>query len=50
MKSAGRMLPLLTERILASAWTPWGAPAFAVAEDPDTSVLLGLSYLLSERE
>jgi len=46
MKSADRVLHRLTSRVLASAWTPWGAPKFAVAEDPETSVLLGLSHLL----
>lgn len=50
MKSAGQVLPPMKERILASAWTPWGAPEFVVAEDPDTSVLLGLSCLIGENE
>ncbi|XID92366.1 ROK family protein [Paenibacillaceae bacterium WGS1546] len=45
MKSADRVLPQVIERTLASAWTPWGAPRFAVADDPETSVLLGLSHL-----
>ncbi len=45
MKSADRVLPRVIERTLASAWTPWGAPRFAVAKDPETSVLLGLSHL-----
>lgn len=48
MKSADRVLPRLTEKVLASAWTPWGQPAFAVADDPETSVLLGLSHLVEQ--
>lgn len=48
MKSADYVLPRVTERVLASAWTPWGEPRFAVAEDPETSVLLGLSHLLGD--
>ncbi|TJY42638.1 ROK family protein [Cohnella pontilimi] len=49
MKSADHILPQVTKRILASAWTPWGIPRFVVAADPETSVLLGLSHLLSCR-
>jgi glucokinase len=46
MKSKEYILPLLQERIYQLAWTPWGKVRFAVAEEPDTSVLLGLDYLL----
>ncbi|MBB6730598.1 ROK family protein [Cohnella zeiphila] len=48
MKSADALLPRLTERILASAWLSWGHPRFVVAEDPETSVLLGMSYLAEQ--
>jgi glucokinase len=50
MKSADYVLPQVIKRIRASAWTPWGSPRFVVAEDPETSVLLGLSHLLKEME
>ncbi|MFC4599897.1 ROK family protein [Cohnella hongkongensis] len=50
MKSADRVLPQVIDRTLASAWTPWGAPRFVVAEDPETSVLLGLSHLADSEE
>ena len=30
------------------AWTPWGKVRFAVAQDPETSVLLGLHHLCAE--
>jgi glucokinase len=49
MKSADRLLPRMKERVLQSAWTPWGTPRFVVANDPDTSVLLGLSHLVKEK-
>ncbi|MDB5083953.1 MAG: glkA2 [Bacilli bacterium] len=46
MKSADVLLPQIVDRVHALAWTPWGKVRFVVAEDPDTSVLLGLSYLV----
>ena len=46
MKSAEVLLPMLEERVHRMAWTPWGKVRFKVAEDPDTSVLLGVSRLL----
>lgn len=48
MKSADSILPRLTSRIAATAWLPWGTPRFVVAKDPETSVLLGMSYLASQ--
>lgn len=48
MKSADSVLPRITERVAASAWTPWGTPRFVVADDPEASVLLGLSHLIGE--
>ncbi|MBB6671202.1 ROK family protein [Cohnella nanjingensis] len=50
MKSADRLLPRLAERVRETAWTPWGTPRFTVAEDPETSVLLGMSYLASRQQ
>lgn len=49
MKSADVLLPRLTERLEASAWLSWGAPRFVVAQDPETSALLGMSYLVSRQ-
>ncbi|MEK8128266.1 ROK family protein [Paenibacillus filicis] len=46
MKSKQNIVPLLQEYVHRHAWTPWGQVRFAVAEDPDTSVLLGVSRLL----
>ncbi|MBC8080514.1 MAG: ROK family protein [Gorillibacterium sp.] len=46
MKSKDIVLPVLTQRVLEQAWTPWGQVRFLVAEDPNASVLLGLSHLL----
>jgi glucokinase len=46
MKSAHIILPLLEERVLRSAWTPWGKVRFILAKEPDASVLLGMSSLL----
>lgn len=45
MKSSALLLPRLIENVGAMAWTPWGTPRFAVAEDPEISALLGVSYL-----
>lgn len=46
MKSSQDIVPLLQEQVHRLAWSPWGKARFAVAEDPDTSVLLGVSRLL----
>jgi glucokinase len=46
MKSQADIVPLLQEQVLKYAWTSWGNVRFVVAEDPDTSVLLGVSRLL----
>jgi len=48
MKSKDRIVPLLSERVCKNAWTPWGKVRIVVAEDPDSSVLLGVSRLLTE--
>ncbi|WP_162463417.1 ROK family protein [Paenibacillus psychroresistens] len=49
MNSADLLLPRFIERVHQLAWAPWGKVRFAVAEDPDLSVLLGVSHLLSIR-
>ncbi|MBP1962271.1 ROK family protein [Paenibacillus aceris] len=46
MKSQADIVPLLQEQVLKNAWTPWGNVRFVVAEDPDSSVLLGVSRLV----
>jgi len=46
MKSQQYLLPHLQERVHQMAWTPWGKVRFAVSKDPESSVLLGLDYLL----
>jgi glucokinase len=50
MKSAELFLPRFIERVHQLAWAPWGKVRFAVAEDPDLSVLLGVSHLLRVRK
>jgi glucokinase len=50
MKSREIIVPLLEERVHRLAWTPWGKVRFVLAEDPDTSVLLGVSWLLKEKK
>jgi glucokinase len=47
MKSQKTVVPLLIEQVHRSAWTAWGKVRFTVADDPDTSVLLGVSHLLN---
>ncbi|TVY07990.1 ROK family protein [Paenibacillus cremeus] len=49
MKSKKIIVPLLEERVHRLAWTPWGKVRFMVADDPDTSVLLGVSRLLERK-
>lgn len=46
MKAQQYLLPLLQGRVHRLSWTPWGKVRFAVSQDPETSVLLGLDYLL----
>lgn len=48
MKSADVLLPRIADGVNRYAWTPWGKLRFAVAQDPDSSVLLGLSGLLRQ--
>ncbi|MFC5530698.1 ROK family protein [Cohnella yongneupensis] len=48
MKSSELLLPRLQERVGALAWTPWGKPRFAVAEDPEISALLGMSFMAEQ--
>ncbi|MCC3376057.1 ROK family protein [Cohnella sp. REN36] len=50
MKSAARILSPLAEMVREQAWTPWGAPRFLAAGDPETSVLLGMSYLADRHD
>lgn len=46
MKSKEYILPELTRKVYSMAWTPWGKVGFAVADDPDSSVLFGLEALI----
>ncbi|KGE18743.1 hypothetical protein PWYN_04685 [Paenibacillus wynnii] len=48
MKAKDIVLPELVRRVHEQAWTPWGKVRFIVAENPDSSVLLGLSHLIEE--
>lgn len=48
LKAKDRILEPIKDIVYQLAWTPWGKVDFVVAEDPDTSVLLGLEYLLKE--
>lgn len=48
MKAKDKILNPIMSKVHKMAWTPWGKVEFLVAEDPDTSVLLGLEYLLEE--
>lgn len=50
MKAGDTILKPLRKKVLEMAWTPWGKVQFLIAQDPDTSVLLGLEYLLKEQE
>lgn len=48
---ASHFTPLLNaaqEYVWSHAWTPWGKVRFAVAEDPEASVVLGLHALFAE--
>lgn len=49
MKSAVLLVPYLEERVHRLAWTPWGKMRFVVAQDPDVSVLLGLSHICNNK-
>jgi glucokinase len=48
LKAKDKVLAPIKDNVYKLAWTPWGKVDFAVAEDPDASVLLGLEYLLKE--
>ena len=48
MNAADLIVPKLAERVHRLAWTPWGKVRFEVAGDPESSVLLGTSYLLEQ--
>lgn len=50
MKSAELLLPRISEKVNARAWTPWGKVRFIVAENPESSVMLGLSRLLDNEK
>lgn len=49
MKSRDVVLPIFERKVHERAWTPWGKVRFAVAEDPETSVLLGVFALLKDK-
>lgn len=48
MKGRKQILPAIRRSVEKRAWTPWGKLRFLVAEDPDSSVLLGLQTLMEE--
>ncbi|HSP47695.1 MAG TPA: ROK family protein [Clostridiaceae bacterium] len=48
MKGKARILPALELKVRERVWTPWGQVRFLVAEDPDSSVLLGLAARMEE--
>jgi glucokinase len=50
MKAGDKILKPLRKKVLEMAWTPWGEVEFLKAQDPETSVLLGLEYLLKEQD
>ncbi len=45
MKWGDELADRLRDGLYGKAWTEWGKPRFAVAENPDASVLLGLHAL-----
>ena len=49
MKSKEDILPALVKKVHSLAWTPWGEVGFIVAEDPDSSVLLGLEAVIQRK-
>ena len=48
MYSGDEILDLIKKYVLKSAWTYWGELVFRVAENPDISPLLGMSYLVKK--
>lgn len=46
MKGRKQILPAIQRSVEGRAWTPWGKLRFLVADDPDSSVLLGLQTLM----
>ncbi|MBP1919349.1 ROK family protein [Youngiibacter multivorans] len=48
MKGKDHILPAIIRGVQGRAWTPWGNLRFLVADDPDSSVLLGLQTLMEE--
>jgi len=40
------ILPAISEKVYERVWTPWGKLRFAVAENPDESVLVGLNSMM----
>jgi glucokinase len=46
MKGREHILPAIIRGVQERAWTPWGKLRFLVADDPDSSVLLGLQTLM----
>jgi glucokinase len=48
MKGRKQILPAIRRSVEKRTWTPWGKLRFIVAEDPDSSVLLGLQTLMEE--
>lgn len=49
MKSKEEILPVLTRKVHALTWTPWGKVGFNVADDPDSSVLFGLEAVIQRK-
>lgn len=49
MKSKEDILPGLIKKVHSRAWTPWGKVEFKVAENPDSSVLLGLEAMIQRK-
>ncbi len=50
MKSQQFLLQALYDKVNQKSWTPWGDVKIVVADNPDASVLLGLSALFESAE
>lgn len=48
MKAKEELVSALSARVGERCWTPWGQVRIVVADNPDSSVLLGLSALLRQ--
>lgn len=48
MKSSELLLPRLKAEVDARSWTTWGKPLLTVADDPEISALLGMSYMVEQ--